>query len=169
QIVPTAVKQYVCGEVFSYLGCDYCLQVVSGPFAPVELVSGALMVCVPGGSTQPHMVRNALLRWYKRQAHELLEKKVKRLALKVGAQPASIEIKTFKARWGSCSINGKLQFNLLIVLAPERIVDYVVVHELCHLLQHNHSAAYWREVERVMPDYRECREWLKVNVATLKV
>lgn len=169
QIIPPAAKKYVNGEVFSYLGDDYPLQVESGPYAPVELICGVLMVRVPGGSAQPSVVRNALLRWYKRRAHEQLEARVNRLAPLVGAQPTSIEVKTFKARWGSCSIKGKLQFNWLIILAPERIVDYVVVHELCHLLQHNHSAAYWREVARVMPDYRECRDWLKSNAAALKV
>ncbi len=169
QIIPTETKKYISGEVFSYLGDDYRLQVESGSFAPVELIAGTLVVRVPGGSTQPLMVRNALLRWYKRQAQQHLEEKVKHLAPRVGAQPAAIEIKAFKARWGSCSIKGKLQFNWLIILAPEHIVDYVVVHELCHLLQHNHSSVYWREVERVMPEYRECREWLKINAATLRV
>ncbi len=169
QIIPPAVKKYVSGEMFRYLGDDYRLQVKSGPFAPVKLTNEMLVVCVPGGSSQPGVVRNTLLRWYEQQAQIQLAEKVHRLAPRVGAQPTSIEIKTFKARWGSCSIKGKLQFNWLIILAPDHVVDYVVVHELCHLLQHNHSAAYWREVERVMPEYREYREWLKVNSATLKV
>lgn len=169
QIIPPEAKKYVGGETFTYLGDDYRLQVESGSFAPVKLTNENLVVRVPGGSAQPHTVRNALLRWYQHQAQRQLAEKVKRLAPRVGVQPASIEIKTFKARWGSCSTNGKLQFNWLIILAPEHMVDYVVVHELCHLLQHNHSAAFWREVERVMPDYRVCRAWFKGNGRRLQL
>jgi hypothetical protein len=62
-----------------------------------------------------------------------------------------------------------VEFNWKIIMAPIRIVDYVVVHELCHLKQHDHSPAYWREVERVIPDYQECREWLRENALFLVI
>lgn len=72
-----------------------------------------------------------------------------------------ITIRNQKTRWGSCSGKRNLNFNCLLMLAPERVIDYVVVHELCHLIEMNHSKAFWQQVERVMPDYKEQRQWLK--------
>ncbi|MGC9520071.1 MAG: M48 family metallopeptidase [Desulfuromonadaceae bacterium] len=166
---PREMHAYVSGEMFTYLGSTYLLHVVDGGFAPVELKGGNLRVTVPGGSGRGNLVRNALIRWYKQRAYEKLNQKVAQWAPQVGANPTKVEIKSFKARWGSCSSTGVVQFNWRIMLAPKRMVEYVVVHELCHLLQHNHSKAYWHEVERVMPDYRICREWFKANGCRLQV
>ena len=74
-----------------------------------------------------------------------------------------ITIRNQKTRWGSCSSKGNLNFNCLLMLAPEEVVDYVVVHELCHRIEMNHSEKFWKEVEKILPDYRERREWLKIN------
>jgi len=169
QMTRAEPRTYVSGEVFSYLGANYRLKVEDGAFAPVKLQHGCLIVTVPGGSTHAHLVRNALIRWYKQRAYEKLNQKVEQLAPQVGAHPSQVEIKSFKARWGSCSSTGIVQFNWRIMLAPTQMVEYVVIHELCHLLQHNHSKAYWREVERVMPDYHICREWFKTNGTRLQV
>lgn len=79
------------------------------------------------------MVRNALIRWYKRQADQKLRDKVDRYAPIVGVEPTGVGIKAFRSRWGSCSAKGKIDFNWKIVMAPNRMVDYVVVHELFHL------------------------------------
>lgn len=166
---PAGNKIYVSGEAFPYLGRNYRLKVEQGSFAPVRLVQGRLVVQVPQGKEQPHMVRNALVRWYKRQAQQKLADKVSRYAPMVGVQPNGVGIKTFKSRWGSCTAQGKLEFNWQIVLAPNRMVDYVVIHELCHLIHHDHSAQFWKEVARVMPEYGECRQWLKMNGEELRV
>lgn len=80
-----------------------------------------------------------------------------------GVEPTGVNFKTFKARWGSCTAKGELEFNWLIMLAPNRMVDYVVIHQLCHLIHHDHSSERWRAVMRVMPDYQLCREWLREN------
>jgi len=168
-ILPVEPRAYVSGEEFCYLGSGYRLEVQCGPFAPVKMFHGCLRVRVPGGSTHPHLVRNALVRWYKQRAYDKLNQMVEQVSHQVGVLPAKVEVRNFKARWGSCSSTGVVQFNWRIMLAPARMVEYVVVHELCHLLQHNHSKAYWREVERVMPDYRECREWFKSHGWSLHV
>lgn len=169
EMAAPSTKEFVSGEAFPYLGRNYRLKVERGPFAPVKLLNGRLVVRVPEGSQQPHMIRNALVRWYKRQAAQKLTEKVNRFAPVVGVKPAGVSIKTFKSRWGSCTAKGELEFNWLIMLAPNRMVDYVVVHELCHLLHHDHSPEFWREVARVMPDYQQCKEWLRVNSAGLRV
>lgn len=78
-----------------------------------------------------------------------------------------VTIRTQKTRWGSCSVQGNLNFNGLLMLAPDAVLDYVIVHELCHRKQMNHSSQFWAEVERILPDYREQRLWLKQQGANL--
>lgn len=169
EMAPVSNKQFVSGEAFPYLGRNYRLKVECGSFTPVKLLQGRLVAQVPEGSQQPHMIRNALVRWYKRQAEHKLGEKVNRFEPMVGVKCAGISIKTFKSRWGSCTNKGELEFNWLIMLAPNRMVDYVVIHELCHLVHHDHSPEFWREVARVMPDYQQCREWLRDNSMGLQL
>ncbi len=85
----------------------------------------------------------------------------------VGVSYGRISIRCQRTRWGSCSSKGNLNFNYLLMLAPPEVLDYVVVHELCHRKELNHSAQFWSEVARVMPGYDACRKWLKNNGAGL--
>ena len=94
--------------------------------------------------------------------YELIRAKRRSMSLKVDLD-GTITIREQKTRWGSCSAKGNLNFNWKLVLMPPEILDYVVVHELAHRLQMNHSAAFWAEVGKILPDYRERRQWLKVN------
>ena len=89
---------------------------------------------------------------------EKLQQKVDRYSKAIRVTPSSVVIKTFK---------GELDFNWKIIIAPNRIVDYVVVHELCHLRHHNHSPEFWKRVNRVFPEYRDCKERLKMNSQSL--
>ena len=99
----------------------------------------------------------------KRLAKELLLKKCRYFAERMGVSYGTVTVREQKTRWGSCSAKGNLNFNWKLVLMPPEILDYVVVHELAHRLQMNHSAAFWAEVGKILPDYRERRQWLKVN------
>lgn len=163
EMAPASSKQFVSGEAFPYLGRNYRLKIEHGSFAPVKLLQGRLVVQMPESDQQPYMIRNAIVRWYKRQAEQKIREKVKRYAPILGVEPEGVNVKAFKSRWGSCTAKGELEFNWLIMLAPNRMVDYVVIHELCHLIHHDHSPEFWREVVRVMPDYQLCREWLREN------
>lgn len=95
------------------------------------------------------------------EALAILPAKVAFYAQKVGVTYGRITIRNQKSRWGSCSGKGNLNFNCLLMLMPEAVQDYVVVHELCHRKEMNHSDRFWREVENVLPDYRQQRDWLK--------
>ena len=97
------------------------------------------------------------------QARWDLMERAKLYAPRVGVTYGRISIRHQKTKWGSCSSGGNLNFNCLLMLAPEAVRDYVVVHELCHRKQMNHSEAFWAEVERVLPEYRETRKWLKTH------
>lgn len=169
EAMPVSQKDFISGESFSYLGRNYRLKVERAPFAPVKLIQGRLVATLHSGSDEPHMVRNALVRWYRKRAEAKLQEKAKRYAKIAGVEPRSVGIQTFKSRWGSCSAKGDLLFNWKIIMAPNRICDYIVVHELCHLIHHNHSPRFWKEVERVLPDYAERKEWLKANCGSLEL
>lgn len=93
----------------------------------------------------------------------VIPERVKKYAPIVGVDYGRITIRNQRSRWGSCSSKGNLNFNCLLMLFPDEVVDYVVVHELCHRKHMNHSAAFYAEVERVFPEYRKCQKWLKEN------
>lgn len=97
----------------------------------------------------------------KEQASEYIPKRVECYAKVIGVDYGKITIRNQKTRWGSCSSKGNLNFNCLLMLAPPEVIDYVVIHELCHRKEMNHSKAFWREVEKVMPDYKKAKLWLK--------
>ncbi len=97
------------------------------------------------------------------QALKVLPSRAAFFALMVGVDYGRITIRNQRTRWGSCSSKGNLNFNCLLMLAPPEIQDYVVVHELCHRKEMNHSARFWAEVGKVLPDYREREKWLKNN------
>ena len=101
------------------------------------------------------------------QAKNVIPERVAYYAEKVGVTYGRITIRNQKTRWGSCSSKGNLNFNCLLMLAPPEVMDSVVVHELCHLKQMNHSKKFYDEVLRVMPDYRARQKWLKEHGAEL--
>jgi len=95
------------------------------------------------------------------QAKSAIPERVEYYARQIGVNYGRISIRHQRTRWGSCSGKGNLNFNCLLVLAPPQVLDYVVVHELCHLLEMNHSKRFWSLVEETLPDYRGRRKWLR--------
>ena len=98
---------------------------------------------------------------YKNAARSQFEKRVAFYHSVTGGSYTSITVRDQKTRWGSCSSRGTLSFNYRLIFAPPRVLDYVVVHELCHLTHMNHSKEFWAMVASVMPDYQSCRSWLR--------
>ena len=95
------------------------------------------------------------------EALKVIPERVEYFAKVIGVTYGKITVRNQKTSWGSCSSKGNLNFNCLLMLAPPEVLDYVVVHELCHRKQMNHSKAFWLEVEKVLPNYKEVRKWLK--------
>ena len=124
--------------------------------------NGESVLCMVSGiENNPNAYRRAAVGWLREYARVELEKRVRIFKEQMQVSVNRISIKEQKTRWGSCSLKGNLNFNWKLVLMPERIMDYVVVHELAHRKQMNHSPAFWREVELILPDYKERRQWLR--------
>ncbi len=113
------------------------------------------------------VLTQAEIRELAKQAAAVLPERVRFFAQQMGLSYGRITIRSQRTRWGSCSAKGNLNFNCLLMLCPEEVQDYVMIHELCHRKELNHSAAFWTEVETYCPDYRTCRKWLKDNGASL--
>ena len=96
-----------------------------------------------------------------KEALEVVPGKVAYYAQKINVTYGRITIRNQRSRWGSCSAKGNLNFNCLLMMAPEEVLDYVIVHELCHRKEMNHSEQFWKEVEKILPDYKKQRTWLK--------
>ena len=123
----------------------------------------------PIRSSQDQQQIQALEKRYRDAAKEYIPKRAAYYHQFTGGHYKKITIRDQKTRWGSCSGTGNLSFNFRLMLAPPRVLDYVVVHELCHLTHMNHSKDFWNMVERILPDYKEQRKWLKENGHTLQV
>jgi predicted metal-dependent hydrolase len=103
----------------------------------------------------------------KKRARRVFPARAAYYAPLVGVSYSRVTVRSQRTKWGSCSSKGGLNFNCLLLLAPTEVLDYVVVHELCHRLEMNHSARFWAEVERVLPDYAAARKWLRQNGGSL--
>jgi predicted metal-dependent hydrolase len=166
---PHKAKEFVNGEAFQYLGRNYRLKVMSGEKEGVDLKNGRLNVRISQGNSDSNdeKLKSLLTDWYIRNAEKKLKERILRFADRIGVSVTGIKLKSLKQRWGSCSKDGSIVFNWKIIIAPIAIVDYVVAHELCHMRYHDHSKEFWNLMQRVMPDYREKKEWLRVNGAMM--
>ena len=162
-------KEYVDGEAFAYLGRNYRLKCAKGLEESVKLKSGYLNVTSKNGKRNSEHIKAAIEQWYRTKALSRLVNKTKRYSAILKVEPTSINLKDYKAMWGSCSPKGVVSYNWRIILAPHKIVDYIVVHELCHLIEPNHSSKYWKQVRSVIPDYENSKEWLKINGSSLLI
>ena len=112
-------------------------------------------------------LKKTLLKWYKEQAKNIITKRVEKFSKSIGTKPRSIVIRSQQLRWGSCTKDNQLNFNWRIVMAPVSAIDYIVVHELCHLTEPLHSIEFWNLLEAHFPEYKKWKEWLRVNGLTL--
>ena len=165
--------RFIDGEQLFFQGDSFTLRVVEYAGKSTKVVLKGEQFVVHINKLMPEAdrktaIRDKLASFYKRLARAAIVERVDYYIAALGVNYSSIRIKDQKTRWGSCSKQGNLNFNWRIVMAPSDIIDYVVVHELCHLIQMNHSKKFWHLVESHIPDYRERRRWLKQNSIALK-
>lgn len=156
---PAPPKEYVSGETFHYLGRAYRLKIVEGEgkdTLPLRLHQGRFLLradAVDRG--EEHFIR-----WYIDHGRPWLARKVKVLGERIGVMPTSVDVRDLGYRWGSCGVRGGVNFHWRTVLLPPGIVEYVVAHELVHLLVPDHGVEFWTRLERAMPDFSMRKRWL---------
>ena len=163
-------KEFMTGEKLPYLGRRYRMEVNQAENSKVEvkLYQGKFIIDYPveleeKKEQRREKIRVALIEWYREHAKEKINERVDKYKVKLDVEPNNVVVKKQKKRWGSCSSKNNLNFNWKIIMAPMSIVDYLVVHELTHLIHDNHSRDFWATVAAVIPDIKEKKEWLKVN------
>lgn len=166
-------KEFVSGELFSYLGRKYRLNVVpDNTGKAVKLKNGRFNVHVPpeiSDEVRDQIVREQLIKWYWEHAVVQLTTKTRQYGRQMKLFPVSVGVKGYKSRWGSCHSDGRIYYNWRLIMALHRVVDYVVVHELSHLVHGNHSKKFWKLVGAVIPDFAERKQWLRMNGAGLEI
>ncbi|MBW1783958.1 MAG: M48 family metallopeptidase [Deltaproteobacteria bacterium] len=158
----TTPKRYVSGETFIYLGRQYRLKVEKGKKQPAKLLGRFLWVWVEEKAGLQD-IKKATDAWYRRRANETLNRYMEKcfaIASRHGVLRPEMVIRTMRRRWGSCSPNGRITLNLNLVLAPVHCIEYVIMHELCHLKCHDHSNAFYTLLTRCQPDWRRRKETL---------
>jgi predicted metal-dependent hydrolase len=156
---PPTPREFVNGETFLYAGRQYRLKLVSGAECGrqrVRLVGAHMQVSMGG------RIRQFLIGWYRERAHERIDSRMHVWAERLNVFPTRVLVREQRARWGSADVNGALRFNWRIVQAPTRLLDYVIAHEVVHLLYRDHTRDFWSTLGRVMPDYEVRRERLRV-------
>jgi predicted metal-dependent hydrolase len=163
-------REWVSGESFMYLGSSYRLELVAEQDEPLKLKDGRfclLKSVVTDLGTDG--ASKAFAAFYADKGQPRLARRVAYFAPKVGVTAGRVEVKDLGYRWASCLKDGDLHFHWKCLMAPLTIIDYIVVHELCHLLHRDHSAGFWNEVDKVLPDYLERKEWLRSRGAGLDI
>lgn len=164
------LREYKNGEGFLYLGCAYRLLLVADQDEPLQLRNGRFMLrrdLVDRGEIAA--ARSAFRDYYIARGLERIRLRVAYFAPKVGVVTTKLDVRELGNRWASCSPGGALAFHWKCMMAPRTIIDYIVVHELSHLHHPDHTDAFWNEVDKVLPDYRERKDWLRKNGAGLDV
>ena len=108
-------------------------------------------------------IKEKLEIFFRETAKDIFKNKTLDEAKKIRVTPKKIIVRSYKRRWGSCSYKKDISYNWKLIMAPEKIIHYVVIHELCHLIHFNHSRDFWKSVGKILPDYKSSKEWLKLN------
>jgi len=151
-------RRFLEGENVPFLGEQHRLRYVAGG-EYLRKLNGEFLLGADLSSRAGDLFRT----WYRARAREILEDRVAHFALRMGLTCRSVRITDAKERWGSCNAAGSLNFAWRLVMAPPPVIDYVIVHELAHLVEMNHSRRFWERLGRILPDYAKRRRWLREN------
>lgn len=155
---PAVAKEFVSGEGFYYLGRSYRLKIVrdTEQKRPLRFHQGCFLL----QATAQADGREHFIRWYRTHLQTLLEQMIPALVRRVGAEPRSLQVRDLGYRWGSCGQKGDILIHWRVAMLPKKMIEYVLVHELVHLLEHQHSLDFWNRLERILPDFDEQRNRL---------
>ncbi len=154
----TLAKQFVGGEGFLYLGKLHELHIVDDASLIIELKDRLYI-----SKNSLPQARQVIVQWYKEEALKIIRERCAWYAKITGYKPASVKITNAQKRWGSCGPKGTLNFSWRLIMAPVEVIDYLVVHELVHIRQPDHSKLFWTKVKSILPDYQMREKWLKQN------
>ena len=164
------LREYKNGEGFLYLGRAYRLLLVGEQAEPLRMENERFILrraLVEHGEIEA--AKEAFRNYYISRGLEHIRGRVSYYAPKVGVMPSAVEVRELGNRWASCSPTGTLAFHWKCMMAPTTIIDYIVVHELCHFRHLDHTDAFWNEVDKIVSDYQGRKEWLRKNGAGLDV
>ena len=152
-------REFEEGETFPYLGESHELKISSENC--FDVVEGQILI--PEKKAEKLSIKEAIDELYRKKAREKVKEIIDQYSEKIDTDYDKLFIRNQKTKWASCSSKNNLNFNWRLMMAPEKVLEYVVVHELLHLKEPNHSKSFWTQLGEIMPDYRERREWLKEN------
>jgi predicted metal-dependent hydrolase len=158
------VKTYEHGETFLYLGKEYPIEIshdINTEQDRVVFEKEKLHIIVK--HLEDEKIKQALKRFYYQQCKMLVEKSIKSYQINFKSKPRSIRITDNKTNWGTCDSRQQLTFNWRLAMAPQSVIDYVVVHEMCHMVHLNHDRSFWRLVGKILPDYKQQENWLALS------
>lgn len=164
-----AKRQFESGEEFLFLGKKFVLNVIERDIrrSKVDFDGNKWTVILPRTLCEDKrklQIKTKLIQWYRKQAEELLGGRIFHYSRVMGITPKKIAVRSQKRIWGNCDFRTQtIHLNWQIILSPLKVIDYVIVHEMCHLIVPDHSKRFWRKVEKFMPDFDESRKWLKTN------
>ena len=157
-------KNYDNGESFLYLGNEYPIHISHDPdLTQDHAVFEGDMLHIKVKQLEDEKIKQALKRFYYQQCKALVEKSIQAHQSNFKAKPRSIRITDSKTTWGTCDSRLQLTFNWRLAMAPLKVIDYVVVHEMCHMVHLNHNRSFWRLVGKIIPDYEQRENWLKFS------
>lgn len=153
---PIGGKEFVSGEGFPYLGRSHRLLLVAKQDTPLKLVGGRFRLLRSEASEG----RKQFVRWYTDRGRDWLPRRVEGWVSRMGVKPVGVEVRDLGFRWGSCGKAGIVNFHWAAMLLPPSVVDYVIVHELSHLVEAKHTPEFWQRVARALQDHEQLKSWL---------
>ena len=159
-------REFVNGQSFLYLGRNYRLEIVKEEQKkPLILKNGYFLLRKKDESK----AKKLFIEFYKKKGLQKIVERVERYQKRINVNPKQIRIMELKNRWASCSEKGNLNFHWKCIMAPLDVLNYIVVHELAHLVYKNHTKAFWNEIDKMIPDYQKHMEWLRINGAAMDI
>ncbi|EGV43653.1 M48 family peptidase [Bizionia argentinensis JUB59] len=152
-------REYVNGQSFLYLGRNYRLKLVEDKLKGVQFIRNTFLL----NKADKHKAKELFVKFYKDKLSNKIQPIVERYKGQLGVEPNDIKVMELQNRWASCTPRGNVNFHWKCAMAPIDVLHYIVVHELAHLIHINHSSAFWNEVDKILPNYEDQVNWLKIN------